>query len=199
MASTQIEAIVKEQEIDSLTEKLENLDINDNKRNKPNILDDITKPLFKIRCSNKLELPDINTPLILKIDDKLKEAETSTNNTVSILEKVFSQSDDDFRNIDKIFKKELPYNSKQTPPDLHLESAKIIITENFVGNSIYEWNIDGRSEHEIFVTLQRMLFTYTTYSTKCATDLQAFDLLTSGFTGIFKNWWENYVQEEERN
>ena len=36
IVSTQVEAIVKKQEIDSLTEKLKNLDINDNKKNKPN-------------------------------------------------------------------------------------------------------------------------------------------------------------------
>ena len=47
MVSTQVEAIAKKQEIDSLTEKLENLDINDTKKNKPNFLDDITEPLFK--------------------------------------------------------------------------------------------------------------------------------------------------------
>ena len=52
-------------------------------------------------------------------------------------------------------KKKIPYYSKQTPPNLHLESARTIITEIFVGDSIYEWNIDGRSDHEIFVTLQR--------------------------------------------
>ena len=28
---------------------------------------------------------------------------------------------------------------------------------------------------------------------------QAFDLLTSGFTGILKNWWENYIQEDGCN
>ena len=50
-----------------------------------------------------------------------------------------------------------------------------------------EWNIDGRSDHEVFITLQRILIAYTAYSTKRATDLQAFDLLTSGFTGILKN------------
>ena len=54
MVSTQVEAIIKKQEVDSLTEKLENLDINDTKKYKPNFLDDIAKPLFKIRHSNKL-------------------------------------------------------------------------------------------------------------------------------------------------
>ena len=44
-----------------------------------------------------------------------------------------------------------------------------------------------------------MLIAYTAYSTKRATDLQAFDLLSSGFTGILKNWWENYIQEDEHN
>ena len=67
-----------------------------------------------------------------------------------------------------------------------LTFKRTIITENFAGDSIYEWNIDGRSDHEIFITLQRMLIAYITYSTKRATDLQAFDLLTSGFTGILK-------------
>ena len=41
-----------------------------------------------------------------------------------------------------------------------------------------------------------MLIAYIAYSTKRTTDLQAFDLLTSGFTGILKNWWENYIQED---
>ena len=44
-----------------------------------------------------------------------------------------------------------------------------------------------------------MLIAYAAYSTECAIDWQAFDLLTSGFTGILKNWWENYIQEDERN
>jgi len=175
MVSTQVEAVIKKQEVDSFTEKLESLDINDIKKDKPNFLDDIAKPLFKIRRSNKLELPDANTPLISKIEEKLKEAETSTSNSakniVNILEKDLSQFDDEFQTIHKIYKKEIPYYSKQTPPDLNLGSAKTIITENFVGDSIYEWNIDGRSDHEIFITLQRMLIAYTAYSTKRATDL----------------------------
>ena len=72
MVSTQVEAIIKKQEVDLLIEKLESLDINDTKKDKPNFLDDIAKPLFKIRYSNKLELPDTSTPLISKIDEKLK-------------------------------------------------------------------------------------------------------------------------------
>ena len=93
MVSTQVEAIIKKQDVDSLAEKLESLDINDTKKDKPNFLDDITKPLFKIRRPNKVELPDTSTPLISKLDKKLKEAETSTSNstknTVNILEKRF--------------------------------------------------------------------------------------------------------------
>ena len=47
MVSTQVEAIIKKQEVDSLTEKLECLDTNDTKRDKPNFLDDIKKQLLK--------------------------------------------------------------------------------------------------------------------------------------------------------
>ena len=68
MVSTQVEEIIKKREVDSLTEKLKSLDINDTRKDKPNFLDDIAKPLFKIRRSNKLELPDANTPLISKIE-----------------------------------------------------------------------------------------------------------------------------------
>ena len=46
--STQTKAIMKKHEIDSLIEKLENLDINnDNKKNKPNFPNDITKLYLK--------------------------------------------------------------------------------------------------------------------------------------------------------
>ena len=80
MVSTQVEAIVKKHEVDSLTENF--------------------------------ELPDTNTPLISKIDEKLREAETSTSNsienTVNILEKDLSQSNDDFQNINKKYKKSSP-------------------------------------------------------------------------------------------
>ena len=48
MISTQIEAILKEHEIDSLTKKLEKLYINNNnKKNEPNFLDDIASPYLK--------------------------------------------------------------------------------------------------------------------------------------------------------
>ena len=80
IVSTQVKAIVTKQEVNSLTEKLENLDIN-----------------------------DTSTPLISKRDEKLKEAETSTpnpvKNIVNILEKDLSQSDNDFQNINKVYKK----------------------------------------------------------------------------------------------
>ena len=44
-----------------------------------------------------------------------------------------------------------------------------------------------------------MLITYTTYTTKRPTNLQAFDLLTSRFIGVLKNWWDNYIQKDKRN
>ena len=48
IVSTQIEAIAKKHAIDSLTEKLKNLDINnDNKKNKPDFPDDIAGPYLK--------------------------------------------------------------------------------------------------------------------------------------------------------
>ena len=62
---------------------------------------------------------------------------------------------------------------------------------------IYEWNIDGLSEHEILNVLRQMMMATTAYLTD-NDDHMAAQLLLSGFSGTLKSWWDNCLNKEER-
>ena len=48
------------------------------------------------------------------------------------------------------------YYSRPSPPDLQYEERGTFSMNQFDGQSVYTWNIDGKSEHEILNTLQEM-------------------------------------------
>ena len=62
---------------------------------------------------------------------------------------------------------------------------------------IYEWNIDGLSEHEIINVLRQMLMATTAYLND-NDDHNAAQLLLSGFSGTLKSWWDNCLNKDER-
>ena len=62
---------------------------------------------------------------------------------------------------------------------------------------IYEWNIDGLSEHEIINVLRKMTMTTTTYLTN-NDDHNAAQLLISGFSRTLRSWWDNFLNDSER-
>ena len=72
---------------------------------------------------------------------------------------------------------------RPTPPDLH---------DTF----IYEWNIDGLSEHEIINVLRQMTMAVTAYLTD-NDDHNAAQLLISGFFGTLRSWWDNFLNDSE--
>ena len=61
---------------------------------------------------------------------------------------------------------------------------------------IYEWNIDGLSEHKILNVLREMLMETTTYLTD-NDDHNAAQLLLFGFSGTLRSWWDNCLNDEE--
>ena len=61
---------------------------------------------------------------------------------------------------------------------------------------IYEWNIDGLSEHEIINVLHQMTMEATAYLTD-NDDHNAAQLLISGFFGTLQSWWENCLNDSE--
>ena len=62
---------------------------------------------------------------------------------------------------------------------------------------IYEWNIDGLSEHEIINILRQMTMVATAYLTD-NDDHNASQLIIYGFSGTLRSWWDNYLNKDER-
>ena len=88
------------------------------------------------------------------------------------------------------------FYQRPTPPDLRFEERQT--HQNHYNNcDIYSWNIDGLSEHEIFVVLRQMQMAATAYLQE-SDDWNAVQLILTGFTGTLKLWWENFLTEKER-
>ena len=62
---------------------------------------------------------------------------------------------------------------------------------------IYDWNIDGLSEHEIFNVLRQMSMTSTAYLTD-GDDHNAVQLILAGFSGTLRYWWDTCLNDKER-
>jgi len=58
------------------------------------------------------------------------------------------------------------YYSRPSPPDLQYEERGTFSMNHFDGQSVYTWNLDGKSEHEILNTLQEMTMAITAYKAR---------------------------------
>ena len=84
--STQIEAIAKKNDIDSLIEHMEDLNLNKgDDKSKSQFLDDISKPYSKINLSINLKLSDKYRPLVLMINEKLDETQVQIITTKKVV------------------------------------------------------------------------------------------------------------------
>ena len=78
------------------------------------------------------------------------------------------------------------YCPRPTPPDLQYEE-RLPQRAMYNVTFIYEWNIDGLSEHEILNVLRQMMMETIAYLTD-NDDQMAAQLLLSGFSGTLKSW-----------
>ena len=62
---------------------------------------------------------------------------------------------------------------------------------------IYDWNIDGLSEHEILNVLCQLAMASTAYLTN-EDDHNAVQLILAGFSRTLKYWWDNCLNDKER-
>ena len=63
----------------------------------------------------------------------------------------------------------------------------------------YEWNIDGVPEQEIINKMGHMSIVSNAYITNHNLDhAEIVDLLTIGFSGALRGWYEKYLTEESR-
>ena len=85
--------------------------------------------------------------------------------------------------------------SGPTPPHLLYEEKPQRNTYN--DTFIYDWNIDGLSEHEIINVLHQMIMASTAYLTD-NNDHNAAQLIISGFFETLRSWWDNGLNKDER-
>ena len=85
---------------------------------------------------------------------------------------------------------------KPTSPDLQFEERKP--QRNMYSNDfIYDWNIDGLSEHEILNVLRQIAMATTTYLTY-GDDHNVVQLSLACFFGTLKYWWDYCLNDKER-
>ena len=66
-------------------------------------------------------------------------------------------------------------------------------------DKLYEWNIDGLSEQEIINKMGHMSMVANAYLSNHNLDhAEIVDLLTTGFSGTLRGWWEKYLTKESR-
>ena len=116
-----------------------------------------------------------------------------------VLESLTNNSDQETEQINKIktwHQKSKKIYPRPTPPNLQFEE-KQPQRNMFSNDFIYDWNIDGLSEHEIFVVLRQMQMASTAYLTD-GDDHNDVQLILAGFSGTLKYWWENFLTDKER-
>lgn len=74
----------------------------------------------------------------------------------------------------------------------------INLSHSFSGTKIYEWNIDGFTDRQIYNTIRRIRM----YSTICEVngnkDKAIAEMIVAGFTGQLQGWWDNYLTAEHK-
>ncbi|XP_016509474.2 uncharacterized protein LOC107826943 isoform X1 [Nicotiana tabacum] len=91
------------------------------------------------------------------------------------------------------------YYGRPTFPDVQFEEDVYLSYSSHDGTGIIEWNIDGLAEGQIYKKLHEIGIAVTAYKMKNASDKHAATLVISGFTSTLKNWWDNYLSEDNRN
>ena len=128
----------------------------------------------------------------------LSGSETSSIASEQLIENL-QTSDQEEEQINKLktwHKRSKNFYQRPTPPDLQFEERQPK-QNSYNSGDIYSWNIDGLSEHEIFIVLRQMQMAATAYL-QSDDDWNAVQLLLAGFNGSLKFWWDNYLTEKER-
>ncbi|GKB31178.1 hypothetical protein Tco_0870579 [Tanacetum coccineum] len=90
------------------------------------------------------------------------------------------------------------YYHRPTLPDMQFEERNMLSQAHYGGTEIYEWNIDGQTEHQISNLLQEMTMAANAYKVHKNSELKIVQHLVAGFTGTLKGWWDSYLTEAEK-
>ena len=91
------------------------------------------------------------------------------------------------------------YYTRPTPQDILYEEDFLHTQKSYHGKTIYEWNIDGKSEYQIFETVHHILMYCTVCKQNDNSDHQIARFIVNGFTGILKGWWDNFLSEVQKS
>ncbi|KAG5584390.1 hypothetical protein H5410_044824 [Solanum commersonii] len=90
------------------------------------------------------------------------------------------------------------YYPRPTPQDILLEEQEYYVSNSFSGIEIYEWNIDGFTDRQIYTLAHRIFM----YSMICKanknSEKDTANVIIARFTGQLKGWWGNYLSESLR-
>ncbi|GKD50254.1 hypothetical protein Tco_1279230 [Tanacetum coccineum] len=150
--------------------------------------------------------------ILQEIEDKLSKLqisnineEISSEDDISDIEQQFKEDDLDneinkmkFKNTYTPRPEARNYYNRPTPPDMQYEESPVRQRALYDGLSIYEWNLDGQTEHQIMNILQEMTMASNAYKTHKNTETQIIEILISSFTGCLKGWWDNYITNDEK-
>ncbi|MFS8026437.1 hypothetical protein Hanom_Chr16g01486711 [Helianthus anomalus] len=88
---------------------------------------------------------------------------------------------------------------RSTPQDVLHEEQEYEITNSYNGKSIYEWNLDGYTDRQIYMMTHQMMMYATIAKNNQNTDSTVCKMITAGFTGQLKGWWDNYIKPENQD
>jgi len=135
-----------------------------------------------MQISQQIKALDIQSPSTSCIDKTCSQIQHDTSSEAE--DDINSESEEDTLNvITKTFEDEQElsinkinygnkstmrnYYSRPSPPDLQYEERGTFSMNHFDGQSVYTWNIDGKSKHEILNTLQEMTMVCIAYKARC--------------------------------
>uniref|UniRef100_A0A7N0UXJ2 DUF7746 domain-containing protein n=1 Tax=Kalanchoe fedtschenkoi TaxID=63787 RepID=A0A7N0UXJ2_KALFE len=129
-----------------------------------------------------LKISTLDDEFAEKIESSNKKYESVIQDEINRLHKYAD------RPIQRLF-----YYNRLSPVDILHEEQEYINTNSYNGKNIYEWNLDGYTEKQIYNLVHRMC-TYSTISKAAGNnDFNIANMIVAGFTSQLKGWWDNYL------
>lgn len=190
--NNKIDSLIKEKGEASNTKKEEDLamSIKSSIQPPPEIKDYKLKPMNDVMevIKEKLSNIQINTLEEENMDDETFEAYVT--DSINRLDKGKGAYSSQY--VEKP-RQRMYYYPRPTPQDVLNEEQEYVINNSYSGKSIYEWNLDGYTDRQVFMMTHRMMMYATIAKNNQNTDTAVCKIITSGFTGQLKGWWDNYI------
>ncbi|XP_060182441.1 uncharacterized protein LOC132612122 [Lycium barbarum] len=163
--------------------------------------------IFKLPEFSKEKFPQLPEKFNLeedfldKINKQLKISEAKTSKKTSTKEvRTLSTNEKEIHKLtnNPRYSTKKNYYKRPSFPDVQFEEDQDRLQTSHSGNGITEWNIDGLAESQIYKVLHEMGMAITAYKIKHDGDKYDASLIISGFTGMLKNWWDNYLSDDNK-